>query len=143
MARDMKISDETADVQGDATAALYNGGYLRIYESGVAGIPATANTALTTQTLLAEPRFANPAIASSMNGVLTANPMIADSSANASATTGANFYRTFRSDGTTVISQGTVGAVGSSSDCELNSVMIAAGAEVSVTSFTHTIPKSA
>ena len=140
MAHDMKISDETADVQGDATAALYNDGYLRIYEGAV---PATANTALTTQVLLAEPRFANPAIASSVNGVLTANPMIADSSANASATTGADFYRTFRLDGTTVISQGTVGPVGSGSDCELNSVMIAAGAEVSVTSFTHTIPKSA
>lgn len=143
MAHDVKISDETVDVQGDATATLFNNGYLRLYESGAAGVPATANTALTTQVLLAEPRFAATGIATSVNGVLTANALTADSSANASATTGANFYRTFRSDGTTVISQGTVGTVGSSSDCELNSVMIAAGAEVSVTSFTHTIPKSA
>lgn len=139
MAHDMKISDETADVQGAATAPLYDNGYLRIYEGA---IPATANTALTSQVLLAEPRFAATGIATTINGVLTANALTADSSANASATTGATFYRAFRSDGTTVISQGTVGTVGSNSDCELNSVMIQSGAEVSVSSFTHTIPKA-
>lgn len=143
MAHDVKISNATADAQGDATAPLYNNGYLRLYESGAAGIPATADTALTTQLLLAELRFAATAMSTSVNGVLTANALTADSSANASATTGANFYRAYQSDGTTVISQGTVGTVGSSSDCELNSVMIQSGAEVSVSSFTHTIPKSA
>lgn len=140
MAHNMKISNATADAQGDATAPLYNNGYLRIYEGT---LPTDADTALGAQVLLAELRFAATGIATSVNGVLTANALTADSSANASATTGASFYRAFQSDGTTVISQGTVGTVGSNSDCELNSVMIQSGAEVSVSNFTHTIPKSA
>lgn len=139
MAHNLKLSNATVDVQGDATAPLFNSGYLRLYEGTQ---PATADTAITDQVLLAEPRFASTGIATSVNGVLTANALTADSSANATATTGASFYRALQSDGVTVICDGSVGVTGSGSDCELNSVMIQAGAAVSVTSFTHTIQKA-
>lgn len=133
MANNLKISTQTADVQGDATASLFDNGYLRIYDGTQ---PATANTAISTQVLLAEPRFAATAMTSSVNGVLTAAALTADSSANNSGT--ATWYRCFKSDGTTPICDGSAGTSGT--DLVLNSVAISAGAEVGVTSFTHTIP---
>jgi len=72
------------------------------------------------------------------NGVLTAGTITADSSANASGT--ATWYRCFKSNGTTVLCDGTVGTSGA--DLNLNSVAISAGATVSVSSFTHTVTKA-
>ena len=130
----MNLSNASADAEGDALAPLFNNGYLRIY-SGT--IPINADTAIGAQTLLAELRFAATGIATSVNGVLTANALTPDSSANATGT--AAFYRALQSDGTTCIADGTVGTSGS--DCNMNSVAIQANAAVSVSSFTHTIPK--
>lgn len=135
MANNLKLSNNTVDVQGDATATLFDNGYLRIYDGAQA---ATADTAVGAQVLLAELRFAATAMSSSTNGVLTAAALTADSSANASGT--ASWYRCLKSDGTTVISDGSVGT--SAADLILNSVAISSGASVSVSSFTHTIPKS-
>lgn len=134
MASNLKLSDATVDVQGDATATLFNNGYLRIYDGTQ---PTTADTAVGAQVLLAELRFAATGIATSVNGILTANALTADSSANASGT--ATWYRCLRSDGTTVINDGSVGT--SIADLILNSVAISSGAAVSVTSFTHTVTK--
>jgi len=135
MANNLKLSNSTVDVQGDATAPLFDNGYLRIYDGTQA---ATADTAVGAQVLLAELRFAATGIATSVNGLLTAAALTADSSANASGT--ATWYRALKSDGTTVICDGSVGTSGC--DLNLNSVAISSGAAVSVTSFTHTIPKS-
>lgn len=136
MALNLKLSNATVDAQGDALAPLFNNGYLRIYDGTQA---ADADTAVGAQVLLAELRFAATGIATSVNGVLTANALIADSSANASGT--ATWYRSLQSDGTTAIADGSAGTSGT--DLILNSAAISAGAEVSVSSFTHTIPKSA
>lgn len=136
MALNLKLSNAAVDAEGDALAPLFNSGYLRIYD----GTQATdADTAVGAQVLLAELRFAATGIATSVNGVLTANALTADSSANATGT--ATWYRALQSDGTTVICDGSVGTSGC--NLNLNSVSISAGAEVSVSSFTHTIPKSA
>jgi len=134
MASNLKLSNATVDVQGDATAPLFNNGYLRIYD-GTQAI--SADTAVGTQVLLAELRFAATGIATTVNGLLTANTLTPDSSANASGT--ATWYRCTQSDGTTVICDGSVGTA--TADLIMNSVAISAGAAVSVTSFTHTVTK--
>lgn len=135
MANNLKLSNATVDVQGDAMAPMFDNGYLRIYDGTQA---ATADTAVGAQVLLAELRFAATGIATSVNGLLTAAALTADSSANASGT--ATWYRALKSDGTTVICDGSAGTA--SADLIMNSVAISSGAAVSVSSFTHTIPKA-
>lgn len=134
MAENLKISNASVDAEGDALAPLFNNGYLRIYDGAQ---PTDADTAIGAQVLLAELRFAATGIATSVNGVLTANAITSDSSANATGT--AAWYRCFQSDGTTVICDGSVGTSGA--NLNMNSVAIQSGAEVAVSSFTHTIPK--
>jgi hypothetical protein len=72
--------------------------------------------------------------AAATGAVLTLEAIVADSSANATAT--ATWFRIVKSDGTTHVMDGDVGTSGS--DLNLNSVAITTGAEVSVTSFTIT-----
>lgn len=135
MANNLKLSNAAVDAEGDALAPLFNTGYLRIYDGAQ---PANADTAVGAQVLLAELRFAATGIATSVNGLLTANALTADSSANASGT--AAWYRALQSDGTTVICDGSVGT--SAADLVMNSVAISSGAAVSISTFTHTIPKA-
>ena len=82
--------------------ALCNNGYLRIY----AGThPTNPGDAITTQTLLFEHRFANPAFGSPSNGSATAT--LADATSQAAET--ATFFIAFKSDGTTQILGGLCG----------------------------------
>src|SRR6266550_425027 len=74
----MTVSAAGANASADAVGALLNGGTIRIYTSPQ---PATANTAITTQTLLASPRFGTPAYAAAVAGVSTATAITADPSA--------------------------------------------------------------
>lgn len=131
MALNPKRTNATASAACDAFAALLNTGYLRIY-SGTQ--PATADTALSGNTLLAELRYGNPAFGSAANGVATANAITQDSGADATGT--ATFFRALKSDGTTVVFDGSVGTSGC--DLNINSVAISAGAAVAVTSQTIT-----
>ncbi len=131
----INISNASASLGADAIADQLNTGYLRIY-SGTQ--PATVNTALAGNTLLAELRFNATAFGAASNGVKTANALTADSAADATGT--ATFYRAFKSDGTTPVYDGTVGTSGA--DLNLNSVAIQSGAEVSVTALTFTQPKA-
>src|SRR5207247_1933356 len=64
----MTISAAGANASADAVAALLNGGTIRIY---TAPQPATADTAITTQTLLASPTLGNPAFTAAVAGVAT------------------------------------------------------------------------
>lgn len=131
MANEFKIANATANAEVDALTALLNGGKLRIY-SGTK--PATADTALSGNTLLAELTFGSPAFGAGASGVATANAITADASADATGT--ATFFRLFASNGTTVVADGTVGTA--SADLILNSVAIQAGASVAVTAMTIT-----
>lgn len=135
MANNLKITNVGVNAEADAFSDLLDNGYLRIY-SGTQ--PATADTALSGNTLLAELRFANPASGAASAGVLTWSTITSDTSADATGT--ATFFRAFKSDGTTAVYDGSVGT--SSADLVLNSTAIQAGAEVAITSFTHTIPKT-
>ena len=127
------LAGNLADAAMDAVGPLYNNGYLRIYDGSK---PSDPDTAIGAQVLLAELRFNATAFGASSAGVLTANAITADSSANASGT--ASWYRALKSDGTTSLNDGTVGTSGS--DLNLNSVAISSGAAVSVSSFTLTFP---
>jgi hypothetical protein len=134
MASNLYLANVSANAEADALAALLNNGYLRIY-SGTQ--PANADTALSGNTLLAELRFGATAFPAAVAGVLTANAITADTSADATGT--ATFFRCFKSDGTTVVLDGSVGTA--TADLILNSTAIQLGAQVSVTSFQHTVVK--
>lgn len=136
MANNFDISNAARSAAADAVVDLVDGGagagLLRIYDGTK---PAGPDTAITTQILLAELTFSDPAFGAASNGVATANAITADSSANASGT--ATWFRVVTSAGTAIF-DGEVGTSGS--DLNLNSTSISAGAEVSVSSFTYTQP---
>jgi hypothetical protein len=131
MATNPKRSNAAVNAAADAVCPLVNNGYLRIYNGTQ---PATADTAISTQTLLAELRFNTTAFGAASAGVATANALTADSSADNTGT--ASWFRALKSDGTSAVFDGSVGT--SSADLVLNSVSISAGASVSVTAFTYT-----
>jgi hypothetical protein len=130
MANNPKRTAAVANAAADAAVALANGGSIRIYDGSQ---PATAATAVSGQTLLAELTLGNPAFGSASNGVATANSIAADSSANATGT--AAWFRCVSSGGTGLW-DGTVGTSGA--DLNLSSVSLVAGGNVSVSSFTFT-----
>lgn len=139
MALTLKRANAAVNEEAEKVGALLNSGKLRIYDStGGTGQPATADTAIGSQVLLAELTFNSTAINGSASaGVATFNTITADSSANASGT--ATWFRAFKSDGTTPVFDGSVGTSGC--DCNINSTAIASGAAVSVTSMTYTANK--
>lgn len=112
-------------------AYVGNAGILRIYSGTV---PASANAALSGNTVLAELTCGSPFAPAAASGVLTANAITQDTAANATGT--ATFFRLFKSDGTTVAAQGTVGTTGA--DVNLNTVSITLNGPVSVTSLVWT-----
>ena len=114
------------------TTAIGASGLLRIYDA-TGGVPANVGTALGTQVLLAELACSATFAAGAAGGVLTANAITQDSSANATGT--AAFFRLTTSGGTAVV-QGTVGTSGA--DLNLNTTSIVSGGPVQVTSFTIT-----
>jgi len=130
MANNPKRTAAVANAAADAAVALANGGALRIYSGSQ---PATAATAISGQTLLAELTLGNPAFGAAANGVATANSITADSSANATGT--AAFFRVVSSGGTGLW-DGSVGTSGA--DLNLDSVSLVSGGNVSVSSFTFT-----
>lgn len=130
----MTISMTTAvrNARADAiTTATGNAALLRIYDGTP---PASANAALSGNTKLAELTAASPFAPAASGGVLTASAISQDASADATGT--ASFFRLYKSDGTTVIKQGTVGTSGA--DLNLNTTSIVASGPVAVTSFVLT-----
>jgi hypothetical protein len=138
MAKDTQLSTEAVNAEADALARLLDNGYMRIY-SGTK--PATANTALSGNTLLAELRFAATSAPAAAAGVLTFNGLTADSDADATGT--ASFARCLKSDGTSAVMDVTVGdSADAPVNVQLNSKAIQIHAQVSVSSFTHTVAKA-
>ena len=134
MANNLKVSNTVVNGQADALSVLADNGYIRIYDGTQ---PTNADTALGAQVLLAELRFNADAAPSASNGVLTFNAITQDSSANNTGT--ASWFRALKSDGSTVMFDGTVGVSGS--DLNIATTAIVAGAIVGVTSFVYTVNK--
>jgi hypothetical protein len=129
------LSNAGANAAADAVCALANTGYLRIYDGTQ---PANADVAVGAQVLLAELRFGATAFGAAANGVATANAITADASANATGT--ATWFRVLKSDGVTVLWDGSVGTA--TANLILNSVAITVGAAVSVSALTYTQSKT-
>lgn len=98
--------------------------------------PATPNTAAT-GTLLATLPLSDPAFGAAATGVITANAITPDSTADASGTAG--WFRAYDSSGAAVI-DGTVTVSGGGGDMILSSVAVIAGGVVTVSSWTITMP---
>lgn len=129
----MALSFTTAvkNARADAISTqVGSNGKIRIYSGTV---PADANAALSSNTLLAELACSATFAAAASGGVLTVNTITQDSAADATGT--ASFFRILKSDNT-VILQGAVGTSGA--ELNLNTTSISAGAAVSITSFTLT-----
>lgn len=130
-----QISNAAVNAEANALATQLNTGYLRIYDGAQ---PATADTAINTQVLLAELRFNATAFPAAVAGVLTANAITADASANATGT--AAWFRALQSDGTAVVLDGTVGTA--TSNMIIATTAITLGLTVSCSSFVHTVAKA-
>ncbi len=133
MSLNPKYTNLAVNTKADAQAALLNSGFLDIYDGTQ---PATADTAISTQTKLARLTFNATAFGASVAGVATANAITSDSDADATGT--ATWFRALKSDGTAVF-DGSVGTA--AANLVLNTVSIVIHAAVSCTSFTMTEQK--
>lgn len=132
MAYDPKLSwaGVGAALSGPGIGPSLNSGYLRIYDD-TGDIPATADASNGTNVLLAELTLNSTAFGTASNGVMTANPMTAETSAPASGT--ATYGRYYTSGGTCMF-QGLCGLA--DSDFILDGLSIVATNEVGCTSAT-------
>lgn len=133
----MAIQLRTTERNGlldDITAAISTSGLLRIYDGTP---PATVATGLSGNTLLAECALSSTFAAAASGGVLTANAISNDTSADATGT--ASFFRLLTSGGTAIV-QGTVTATGGGGDLTFASTSFVTGYTIAITSFTLTAP---
>jgi len=142
MAANTTISNAAAIAACDAIVDLLDAGAgagkLQIYDGAQ---PAGPDTAVTTQTKLAELTLSDPAFGAAADdnpgGKATADTVTDDSSADATGT--AAWFRAVDSDGNAII-DGSVGT--SDADLVLDSVSITAGQTVKVNSWTVEMPES-
>jgi len=141
MALATRITNAAAKAACDAIVDLCDvggAGKLRIYDGTQ---PTDADTAIGAQVKLAELTLGNPAFGAAADanpgGRATANAVTADSSADATGT--ATWFRVVNNAGTTLW-DGSVGTSGA--DMNLNSVSITLGANVSISSWTFTVPET-
>jgi hypothetical protein len=128
----IKTSIVSRNAELDALAPLFNAGTLKIYSGTQPATPETAASGV----LLATLTFGNPAFGASINGVITANAITSDSSADATNTAG--WARAWKSDGTTALMDGDVSTSGAW--VNLNTTAISSGAIVAITALTITNP---
>jgi hypothetical protein len=144
MSSTLSLSDTAAKAMIDAAAALCNSGVVKIYDSTQ---PADANTAVSSQVLLATLTFGSTAFgASAASGttpsrkaVATANTITGDTSADNTGT--AAWFRVFKADGTTVVYDGSVGASGSGDDMIVVTTAFVAGEDIEITSWSIAQPE--
>lgn len=134
MAATLSLTTTMRSGLGDSglNTALGTGCKLKIYDGTE---PADASTALAGNTLLATLTLSNTPFGAGASGVFTAAAITSDSSADATGT--ATFGRVTKSDDTVMI-QGNCAAA--SATFVLNTVSVVAGAVISCSSFTLTIP---
>jgi hypothetical protein len=127
-----KISVALANAFLDGIGTLANSGKLRIYQGTQ---PATPETSIGASTQLAELTMNATAFPGASSHLLTANAI--DSDTNTVAGT-AQWFRLWKSDGTTPLMDGSVDTSGA--DMNLNSTAVSAGGTLAITSFTINLP---
>lgn len=135
MAQLLQYSTDSATAKATAVATLLNNGYLRLYTSPQ---PASAEVAITTQTLLAELRFADPAAASAVDGIVTFDTLTPAIPAVGDGT--ATWFRCLTSGGA-VVFDGTV-TEEAPGDLTLSPAGITTADGVEVTAFTYKVPRT-
>lgn len=127
----LKMDTTTRNNRLDAiTSRVGNASLIRVY-SGTR--PANVAASIT-GTLLGEMTGGTPFAPAASAGVLTANSITGDSSADATGT--ATHYRHWQSNGTTAIMDGDAGTSGT--DMILNTASIVAGGPISCSAYTIT-----
>lgn len=129
MALNTQLANATVNAQAAALAALCNGGTIKIYNGTQ---PATADTAITSQTLGVTLTLGSPAFGAPSGGLLTANA-ITNGTAIASITP--TWARIFKSDGTTVVMDVSAGESGAN----LTVGAFTVGTIVGCSEFTHDV----
>jgi hypothetical protein len=129
-----QLTDLAANASANAVTALVTGGWYRIYD-GVQ--PATADTPIAGQVLLASIRLGAPAFAPAVAGIAQGNAVQADLDIDANGT--GTWFRAFKSDGTTPVYNGSVGLLGC--DLNLSSVTFVQHGTVTITTFSYQQPK--
>ena len=135
MAKNTQLTNLAVNTEADALARLLDGGWCDIYDGTQ---PATGDTAISTQVKLAHLGFNGTSAPAAVAGVLTMNAMTADSAADATGT--AAWARCYKADTTTAVMDCSAGIA--ASNIIMNTVLISANANVSISSFTHTVAKS-
>lgn len=126
-----KLTTLAANTSADSVCALLNSGFLDIYDGTE---PATADTAITSQTKLAGLTFGATACAASSGGTATFNAIGSDTNAAASGT--AAWARLYKSDHTTAVLDISVSTSGA--DLNLGTTSIVIHGTVSVVGLTYT-----
>jgi hypothetical protein len=134
MSKNTQLTNLAVNAMADALAALANGGSVKIYDGAQ---PATGDTAISTQVLLATLGLSATAFAAAVAGVITANAITAGVAGNTGT---AAWFRVFKSDGATAVFDGSVGT--SAANLILPTTSITAGVSVTCSSFTHTVQKA-
>jgi hypothetical protein len=128
MASNLNYSNGTRNAQQQGLITFAgSGSIIRIYQGTQ---PANANTAISTQTLLVSLPIVG-SFGTDANGTITIGAV---TSAQAVATGTAEFFRIVKSDGTTVVMDGSVGT--SDADMILNTTAIANTQTVTISSGT-------
>lgn len=135
-----KISTAARNAACDAIVDLVDGGasagYIQVRTGAAPTNPGDANSG----TLLATCPMSDPAFGAASGGVATADPITPDSSADNSGDAG--HFRVFDSNNVCIL-QGNAGeAADSPVNMEFNEKSIVAGGQVSITSFTVTVPQA-
>ena len=128
MPSNLKYSNGTRDAQQQGLITYAGSGCLINLYQGTQ--PANANTAISTQTLLVTLTVSG-SFGTDSNGTLTLGSV---TNGTAGASGNADFFRIFKSDGTTVVMDGSVGTSGA--DMNLNTTTISSGQTVSITTGT-------
>jgi len=128
MASNLKYSNGTRDAQQQGLITYAGtGSIIRLYDGTQ---PANANTAISTQTLLVSLTVAG-SFGTDSNGTITLGSV---TSGTAVASGTASFFRIVKSDGTTVVMDGSVSTSGA--DMNLNTTTVASSQTVSISAGT-------
>lgn len=134
----LHLTNAVASAMADAFTAALDAGTAGVIQIYTGTIPTDANTAIGAQTLLATLTFSATSFGAASNGVITANAITSDSSADATGT--ATWARISTQSGGTTICDIDVGTSGATMN--FNTVAFTSGSAIACTSFTFTMPKS-
>lgn len=134
----LHLTNAVASSMADAFTAALDAGTAGIITIYTGTIPTDANTAIGAQTLLATLTFSATSFGAAASGVITANAITSDSSADTTGT--AAWARVLTQGGGTTICDFDVGTSGATMN--FNTVAFTLGSVIACTAFTFTQPKS-